>query len=294
MSELSLFETYMVFVAFASLTSWLPQLYKIHQTKSTDDFSLITTAILVWANGSFLAWALYNADVPLAIQQSLTVFMLFVFTYMILKYRTLPLWLRRKISVDENVNRDYPLSLDIETANLGDFDDLSTFNTSCVCIYDSKHDVDYIFVDDACYNKKDSLKHTVQPFSSLESHMSDWYSKGRYLLGHNTESFDFPILNLMGLQVLNDFQKEGRTIDTKKLLDEKYSLRVSLQNMVEGSIGDSKSMKGSDAPIFWSQEKYDEVISYCVKDTRLTYSVWKHGRKEGSITVKEIDLPIEW
>tara|TARA_B100001778_G_scaffold333709_1_gene342929 strand:- start:1838 stop:2128 length:291 start_codon:yes stop_codon:yes gene_type:complete len=87
------FETYMVFVAFASLASWLPQLYRINQTKSTDDFSLITTGILLWANVSFLVWGLHNFDIPLMVQQSLTVFMLFVFTYMVLKHRTTLSWL---------------------------------------------------------------------------------------------------------------------------------------------------------------------------------------------------------
>jgi uncharacterized protein with PQ loop repeat len=90
------FETYMMFVAFVALTSWLPQIHRILQTKSTDDFSLITTAILVWANSSFLAWAFYNSDKPLLIQQSLTVFMLFVFTYLVLKYRTDPIFKRKK------------------------------------------------------------------------------------------------------------------------------------------------------------------------------------------------------
>ena len=190
---------------------------------------------------------------------------------------------------------DYPLSIDIETSNLGDFNDLSTFNTSCVCIYDSLNDVDYIFVDTECYNKKASLSHNVYPFEALEGYLQQWWVDGRYLLGHNTEGFDFPILNLMGLKKLLDgFQTEGRSIDTKKLLEERYSLRVSLQNIVEGSIGDSKSMNGADAPVFWGKEKYDEVISYCVKDTRLTYRVWLHGRENGKISVKSLNLPIDW
>ena len=32
-----LFEAYMVVVAFVALTSWLPQIHRILQTKSTDD-----------------------------------------------------------------------------------------------------------------------------------------------------------------------------------------------------------------------------------------------------------------
>jgi len=92
MSFESTFQMYMVFVAFASLTSWLPQIHKMLQTKSTNDFSLITTAILLLANGSFLAWGIFNSDLPLTLQQSLTVIMLVLFTFLILKYRTDPIF----------------------------------------------------------------------------------------------------------------------------------------------------------------------------------------------------------
>ena len=305
----------MVFVAFASLTSWLPQLYKIHQTKSTDDFSLITTAILVWANGSFLAWALYNADVPLAIQQSLTVFMLFLFTYMILKYRTLPVWLRRKISGGKIVNRDYslsldietanlggfddlskhPLSIDIETSNLGDFDDLKSFETACICVYDPLFDKDWVFVDDACYAQKRFLYHLVAPLSDFEKQLQKWWDEGRFLLGHNIEGFDFPVLEHMGVgSVLEDFQIEGRSIDTKKVLLNDFNLRISLQNIVNGTLGDSKSMSGADAPVYWKECRFDDVISYCIKDTRLTYRVWVEGRENGKITVDSLTIPVIW
>ena len=89
------FETYMVFIAFIALTSWLPQIHRILTTKSTDDFSLITTFILVWSNASFLAWATYNTDKPLFIQQALNVCMLLIFTYLVIKYRSEPIFKRK-------------------------------------------------------------------------------------------------------------------------------------------------------------------------------------------------------
>ena len=139
------------------------------------------------------------------------------------------------------------------------------------------------------------LYHDVKPFSELKGQLEKWNAEGRYLLGHNTEGFDFPVLGYMGLEdVLDEFQIEGRSIDTKRVLNERYNLRISLQKIVDGTLGDSKSMKGSDAPIFWGQAKYDDVISYCVKDTRLTYRVWAQGREHGKITLKELDLLIEW
>lgn len=90
------FETYMVFIAFIALTSWLPQIHRILKTKSTDDFSLITTFILVWSNGSFLAWAIHNTDKPLFIQQALNVCMLLIFTYLVIKYRSEPIFKRKE------------------------------------------------------------------------------------------------------------------------------------------------------------------------------------------------------
>ena len=81
-------ETYMTLVAFLGLFSWIPQIGRILETKSTDDFSLVTTAILIWANGSFLWWAFQINDTPLLIQQVITCIMLGVFTFLVLKYRS--------------------------------------------------------------------------------------------------------------------------------------------------------------------------------------------------------------
>ena len=80
-------ETYMVLVATLGLFSWVPQIHRILQTRSTDDFSLWTTAILVWANGSFLWWSIQIDDTPLFVQQAITCVMLAIFTFLVLKFR---------------------------------------------------------------------------------------------------------------------------------------------------------------------------------------------------------------
>jgi uncharacterized protein with PQ loop repeat len=81
-------EAYMTGVAFLALFSWIPQIWRIIQTESSDDFSLWTTGILCWANGSFLWWAFKIEDTPLLIQQALTCTMLIVFTMLVLRYRS--------------------------------------------------------------------------------------------------------------------------------------------------------------------------------------------------------------
>ena len=53
-------------------------------------------------------------------------------------------------------------------------------------------------------------------------------------------------------------------------------------------------MSGADAPVYWKEGRFDDVISYCIKDTRLTYSVWVEGRESGKITVDSLTIPVVW
>jgi uncharacterized protein with PQ loop repeat len=81
-------EKYMILVAFGSITSWIPQITRMVQTKSTDDFSLWTTGILAWVNLSFLVQAILIDDLPFMLMQGITCFMLGLFTFLVLRYRT--------------------------------------------------------------------------------------------------------------------------------------------------------------------------------------------------------------
>jgi len=77
----------MIFVAIGSLCSWFPQIKRMITTKSTNDFSLWTTAILAWVNLSFLLQAILIADFPFILMQSINCIMLGVFTFFVLFYR---------------------------------------------------------------------------------------------------------------------------------------------------------------------------------------------------------------
>ena len=88
LSILLSWETYMAGIAFLSLTSWLPQIGRILETKDTHSFSLITTAILIIVNGSWLAYSFTLGSWPFILQQALTCLMLVVFTVLVVKYRS--------------------------------------------------------------------------------------------------------------------------------------------------------------------------------------------------------------
>lgn len=81
-------ETYMILIGLLAQTSFLPQIYRMWKRKSSDDFSLWTSAILMVCNGSWLYYALVISDTPLILQQALTVINLVVFVGLILRYRT--------------------------------------------------------------------------------------------------------------------------------------------------------------------------------------------------------------
>ena len=83
-------ELFMSGVAIFSMTSWLPQIGRMIKLQSAKEFSLWTTAILLFCNTSWLVYAFYISSPSLAFQQGLTTFMLLTFTYLVLKYREGP------------------------------------------------------------------------------------------------------------------------------------------------------------------------------------------------------------
>lgn len=88
MSVLFSWETYMAIVALFSLSSWVPQIARILETRDTHSFSLTTTGILVFVNGSWLAYSFSLGSWAFILQQALTCVMLILFAFLVLKYRS--------------------------------------------------------------------------------------------------------------------------------------------------------------------------------------------------------------
>ena len=59
-------------------------------------------------------------------------------------------------------------------------------------------------------------------------------------------------------------------------------------------------MSSIDAPEQWALGKYNEVAEYCLKDTQLTYELYKYGVEHGIVkslsldTGKEIEIEVNW
>jgi uncharacterized protein with PQ loop repeat len=95
----ALIESIMSFIAIFSLSSWIPQIARMLERKQTDDFSLWTTIILIFCNGSWWFYAIYIESISFFIQQTLTLIMLLCFGSIIIKYRTTPLLFKAKQEV---------------------------------------------------------------------------------------------------------------------------------------------------------------------------------------------------
>ena len=198
------------------------------------------------------------------------------------------------------------MSLDIETSNysweIGGWDNKALFNPSVVATWDG---------DDAhIFTKEDVLldgveTHDLHP-RVLGDHITNHVEKGGKILGHNIIAFDFPVLKeSLDCWAIGDvMQKSDNVIDTK-LLFQKASLshgklESSLQSLVTHTLGESKTMKSVDAPLNWSAGKYDEVCDYCVKDAKLTYDVYQHGKEHGILKSRSfetgdiVEVEVEW
>ena len=77
----------MVFIGILAQTSFVPQMWRMFKRKSSDDFSLWTSAILLLCNASWLYYSWVISDFPSFMQQALTVFNIGLFAAMIVYYR---------------------------------------------------------------------------------------------------------------------------------------------------------------------------------------------------------------
>ena len=198
------------------------------------------------------------------------------------------------------------MALDIETSNysweIGGWDNKALFNPSVVATWDGS--------DAHIFTKEDVLldgveTHDLHP-RVLGDHITNHVEKGGKILGHNIIAFDFPVLKeSLDCWAIGDvMQKSDNVIDTK-LLFQKASLspgklESSLQSLVTHTLGESKTMKSVDAPLNWSAGKYDEVCDYCVKDAKLTYDVYQHGKEHGILKSRSfetgdiVEVEVEW
>jgi DEAD/DEAH box helicase domain-containing protein len=117
------------------------------------------------------------------------------------------------------------------------------------------------------------------------------------VVGFNVKRFDYEVLRPYGL--VQDPELIRKTID---LLDHIYSylgFRLSLDNLAEATLNESKSADGIIAVQWFREGKIDQVLDYCEQDVHVTYRLWEYGRENGYLNYRDRDfrlqrVPVTW
>ena len=196
------------------------------------------------------------------------------------------------------------MAIDLETKNMsydiGGFDNTHMFLVSTVTTW--KGDTGTVYVDEPVTQDiftKSNVQ--VKPLGQLKYDLDEHFEKGGKLLGHNIASFDLPILrDSMDIYCIRKYLSEKAYIDTSRYLVKEHKERFRLQNLVECTFGDSKTMDSADAPVLWKQGEFDKVTEYCLKDSQLVYNLWKSGQEKGFVKAfsiekeKHVNLAVAW
>jgi len=189
--------------------------------------------------------------------------------------------------------RSTPLSIDIETTRVEDFKNLKGVTANVIVVWDSNHQMKWVFVKDEATHLPDVL-----PMSAFRNHLVKWFRMGCVLGGQNILGFDFPVLmedeSLNVKDVLQAFIACRQTVDTSKYIYDRYGFRVSLKYMAAGCIGGEKLMDGANAPIEWENENYQDVVDYCIMDTILWSDIHTFGVEKGYVDIGGPKLAVNW
>ena len=148
--------------------------------------------------------------------------------------------------------------------------------------------------------KIDTAQYQVFGLRQLKYDLDDHFEKGGKLLGHNIVAFDLPVLrDSLDIYCVRKFLSEKQYVDTSKEIVKQHGERISLQNLVDNTLGESKSLESIMAPSMWKAGEYQEVVDYCLKDCKLVYDLYNHGLdnelKAFSIEKEEfIKMEMEW
>ena len=147
------------------------------------------------------------------------------------------------------------IALDIETKNLsteiGGWGNTHMFLVSTVATWDGT--IGKIYVEKEITDKivaKSNVQ--VLPLRQLKYDLDDIHKSGEKLLGHNIVAFDLPVLrDSLDIYCIRKFLNDKQYIDTSKEITKQHGERIRLQNLVDNTLGETKSLESIMAPSMW-------------------------------------------
>jgi DEAD/DEAH box helicase domain-containing protein len=103
--------------------------------------------------------------------------------------------------------------------------------------------------------------------------------KADRLVGFNTISFDYPVINNYYSGNLQKFP----TLDILVEIQKSLGRRIKLEDVAQATIGEGKSGYGGQAVEWWKEGKIKEIKDYCIQDVLITRKVYEYGLKYGAL-----------
>ena len=198
------------------------------------------------------------------------------------------------------------LALDLETSNysheIGGWNKTAMFEPTVVATWDGSQGTVYCNKAlDADALPDGTIVKELHP-KVLGDDLIAHIEKGGRIVGHNIVNFDLPVLR-DGLDCWSAGDLLGKMdslIDTAILCRKAGIPHYDLNTLSRHTLADSKSGSSHDAPLMWKQGRYNEVASYCLKDTQLSHRLWTHGCEHGIIksrskdTGEVVEIEVSW
>ena len=117
------------------------------------------------------------------------------------------------------------------------------------------------------------------------------------VIGFNVIRFDYQVLRPYGL--LCDQDLVQKTIDLLDHIYQYLGFRLSLENLAEATLSESKSADGIIAVQWFREGKIEQVLDYCEQDVHVTHRLWEYGRDNGHVNYRDRDyrlqrVPVSW
>jgi RNase_H superfamily len=172
------------------------------------------------------------------------------------------------------------LVLDLETKK--SFDDVGGFK--------NVHLLEISVVGVYSYERDEYRTFRESEFAELE----EWLKKASLVIGFNSKSFDFAVLQPY-------FRWKLDKIPHLDIMEEVvYALghRLKLDSIATTTLGEGKSGDGLDAIWYYRNQEWDKLIKYCLVDVKVTKEIYEYGLRHGNMWFTNrgqlTPIPVRW
>ena len=89
------------------------------------------------------------------------------------------------------------------------------------------------------------------------------------------------------------------TLDIMQEVYSRLGFRLSLDHLVQATLGQEKTADGLQALSWWKQGQVEKVVEYCRQDVLITQRLYTFGRDQGYLLFRNkardlVRLPVQW